>query len=80
MAGGIAAGIGLLVYGREDFKTPGIKNIENRHAAAGGGHSSTPAQASPMGNQNDGQGRHGGNGESNFVLLSFSEAGEAAVN
>jgi len=67
MAGGIAAGIGLLVYGRDDFKTPGIKNIENRHAAAGGGHSSTPAQASPMGNQNDGQGRHGGNGE--FVLL-----------
>jgi len=69
MAGGIAAGIGLLVYGRDDFKTPGIKNIENRHAAAGGGHSSTPAQASPMGNQDDGQGRHGGNGE--FVFVSF---------
>ena len=70
MAGGIAAGIGLLVYGMDDFKTPGIKNIENRHAAAGGGHSSTPAQASPMGNQNDGQGRHGGNGE--FVILCYS--------
>jgi len=63
MGAGIAGGIGLLVYGRDDFKTPGIKNIENRHAAAGGSHSSTPAQASKMGDQEDGAGRHGGDGE-----------------
>jgi len=63
MGAGIAGGIGLLVYGRDDFKTQGIKNIENRHTAAGGSASSTPAQASPMGNQSDGAGRHGGDGE-----------------
>lgn len=66
MAGGIAAGIGVLVYGRNDFRTPGIKNIENRHSAAGGSDSSTPAQASMMGNTESVEGRHGDNSESTF--------------
>jgi hypothetical protein len=70
MAGGIAAGIGLLVYGGNDLKTPGIRNIENRHAAAGGGHSSTPAQASMMGDEKSGEGRHGASSK----LVSFGRA------
>lgn len=72
MGAGIAGGIGLLVYGRDDFKTPGIKNIENRHSAAGGAPSSTPARASKMGDQNSGAGRHGGNGE---LFLLFCRSG-----
>lgn len=49
-AGVICAGVfGVSRMG--DFKTPGMQNIENRHAAAGGGHTHTPAQASPLGSQ-----------------------------
>jgi len=41
-----------------EIKTPGMKNIENRHAAAGGGHTHTPATASPMGQQDTVMGTH----------------------
>lgn len=41
-----------------EIKTPGMKNIENRHAAAGGGHTHTPATASPLGQQDTVMGTH----------------------
>ena len=42
----------------DNFKTPGIRNIEARHSAAGGGDNHTPASASPMGRSDLTEGRH----------------------
>ena len=51
---GAAAGVGYLAFNyMGDFKTPGMKNIENRHAAAGGGHTHTPSIASKLGDEQD---------------------------
>ena len=41
----------------EDFKTPGVRNIEKRHSAAGGAHTHTPAGGTKMGDENSTQGR-----------------------
>lgn len=59
IAGG-ALGVGYVAISMMgDFKTPGMKNIENRHTAAGGAPSHTPARASPMGREDLTVGRHG---------------------
>jgi len=51
---GAAGGMGYLaITYMGDFKTPGMKNIENRHAAAGGGHTHTPSIASKLGDEQD---------------------------
>lgn len=55
-AGVVCTGIFALNQ-MSDLKTPGIKNIENRHSAAGGGHSHVPAAASPMGKEDQPEGR-----------------------
>lgn len=49
-----------------DLKTPGMRNIEKRHAAAGGGHSHTPGMATKLGDEENVEvktmGRKGGTG------------------
>jgi len=51
---GAAGGMGYLAMTyMGDLKTPGMKNIENRHAAAGGGHTHTPSIASKLGDEQD---------------------------
>lgn len=55
-AGTVCAGV-FIVSRMDNFKTPGVRNIENRHSAAGGGHSHTPAGGSPLGKEDQVGGR-----------------------
>ncbi|KAI9729004.1 MAG: hypothetical protein M1828_000089 [Chrysothrix sp. TS-e1954] len=51
------AGAGYLALSQmEDLKTPGMRNIEKAHTRAGGAPNHTPAQASKLGDENDGNG------------------------
>ncbi|KAI9663483.1 MAG: hypothetical protein M1831_002492 [Alyxoria varia] len=49
--------VGYTFYRMEDFKTPGIRNIEKRHSAAGGADTHTPAGGTKMGDENSMQGK-----------------------
>ena len=54
------AGLGVVYFAGtqiKDFRTPGVRNIERRHTAAGGGHNHTPAIASKLGDENSVEGR-----------------------
>ena len=52
------AGLGYLALrSMEDFKTPGVKNIEAAHSRGGGGAYGTPAIASKRGDADSTQGR-----------------------
>ena len=55
-----AAGLGGVYFigtRLDDFKTPGMRNIERRHTAAGGAPHHTPAQGSKMGSEEEAEGR-----------------------
>ena len=72
------AGLGGIYYvgtQMHDFKTPGIRNIEKRHIAAGGAAGHTPAMASKMGDEESTEGRHGSN-QGTFLSLVGGWKGE----
>ena len=55
-----AAGLGGVYFvgtRLNDFKTPGVRNIERRHTSAGGADTHTPAIASKMGDEEAVMGR-----------------------
>ena len=57
LVGAGIAGVYFVGSQMNDFKTPGVRNIERRHTAAGGAASHTPAQASPLGDEHATDGR-----------------------
>ena len=57
IGGAVVGGLTFALYQMEDFKTPGVRNIERRHTAAGGGPTHTPASGTRMGDENDVRGR-----------------------
>lgn len=55
-----ACGLGVVYFAgtqMKDFKTPGVRNIERRHTAAGGADNHTPAIASKLGDETSVDGR-----------------------
>lgn len=60
IVGGAAAAIYAASSFIPNFKTPGVKNLEERHTAAGGSPHGTPAQASKLGNSQLVEGRQTG--------------------
>lgn len=53
LIGAVGAGIYYVGSSMKDFKTPGIRNIEARHTAAGAAPDHTPATHTPMGKADD---------------------------
>ena len=57
IAGAGLGGIYFIGTQMNDFKTPGIRNIERRHTAAGGAGTHTPAIGSKLGDEHQTEGR-----------------------